>query len=170
MYMKHRLLWIVMAVMLLATACNREERNLVGDYSYKISGEVILTDADGQETHQFIHRNGQMNILKDKSRKSGLLITMNEMNGGCYTILADIQGDTIVLPPYEFSTNILSVDDFPSIGSDNAPSLVYHVRAAGSGRPNGQMLIIHEHWSGIQSGDPSITLKAPEITILAEKN
>lgn len=160
----------ILSIMILLTACNRGERNLIGDYSYKLSGDVILTDADGQETHHFIHRNGQMNVLKDKSRKSGLLITMNEMNGGCYTIMADIQGDTIVLSPYEFSTNIIVADDFPSIGSDNNTSLVYRVRASGSGRCNDQILILCEQWSGTQSGDASVTLRGPEMTILAEKN
>lgn len=154
----------------LLTTCNREVRNLTGDYSYKLSGDVILTDADGKETHHFIHRNGQMNILKDKSRKSGLIITMNEMNGGCYTILAELQGDTIVLQPHQFTTTLLSTEDLPSIGQEETPTMVYQISAAGSGRPNNPMLIMREHWIGAQSGNASVTLHAPEITILAEKN
>ena len=91
----------VLLTAFLLTTCNRDVNNLTGDYSYKLSGEVIITDDDGDETHHFIHRNGQMNVLKDKSRKSGLVITMNEMNGGCYTLLAELQGDTIVLQPHQ---------------------------------------------------------------------
>lgn len=160
----------VLLTAFLLTTCNRDVNNLTGDYSYKLSGTVILTDADGEETHHFIHRNGQMNVLKDKSRKSGLVITMNEMNGGCYTLLAEIQGDTIVLQPHQFSTTLLSTEGIPSIGQEGSHTMVYQISASGSGRPNDQMLILREHWTGGQSGDPSVRLLAPEITILAEKN
>ena len=160
----------VLLTAFLLTTCNRDVNNLTGDYSYKLSGEVIITDDDGDETHHFIHRNGQMNVLKDKSRKSGLVITMNEMNGGCYTLLAELQGDTIVLQPHQFTTTLLSTEDLPSIGQDSAHSMIYQISAAGSGRPNDPMLILREHWTGSQSGNASVRLRAPEITILAEKN
>lgn len=160
----------VLLIAFLFTTCNREVNNLLGDYSYKLSGDVVLTDADGEVTHHFIHRNGQMNVLKDKSRESGLIITMNEMNGGCYTLFAEIQGDTIVLEPHQFTTNLLSTESLPSIGQDGTLTMVYQISAAGSGRPNDQMLILREHWTGTQSGDASVSLHAPEITILAEKN
>jgi hypothetical protein len=160
----------VLLTAFLLTTCNRDVNNLTGDYSYKLSGEVIITDDDGDETHHFIHRNGQMNVLKDKSRKSGLVITMNEMNGGCYTLLAELQGDTIVLQPHQFTTTLLSTEGIPSIGQEGSHTMVYQISAAGNGRPNDQMLILREHWTGNQSSDASVRLHAPEITILAEKN
>jgi hypothetical protein len=95
---------------------------------------------------------------------------MNEMNGGCYTLLAEIQGDTIVLQPHQFTTTLLSTEALPSIFQDSIPTTVYQISAAGSGRPNDQMLIMREHWTGNQSGNPSVQLHASEITILAEKN
>ena len=64
----------VMAV--LCTACDRDRQALTGDYSYKLSGEVALTDEDGAVTYRLIHRNGQMNILRDKSDKDRYIITM----------------------------------------------------------------------------------------------
>ena len=167
---KQKLFWVVAVALLLFTACNREERNLLGDYSYKLSGEVLFVDADGPSTHLLIHRNGQMNVLKDKSRPHGLLITMNEMNGGCYTFQADFQGDSIVISPHQFPFHVLSSDGLPSIFSDSVSSFIYHVDAAGSGRSNDKMLIIKEHWNGAQSGDASVTFHANEMTILAEKN
>lgn len=168
--MKQKLLWVAVIALLLCTACNREERNVKGDYSYKLSGEVLFADANGHGSRIFIHRNGQMNVLKDKSRPHGLLITINEMNGGCYTFPARMQGDSLVIESHPFLFHILSTDGLPSLFSDSASSFNYNVDAAGSGRSNGNVLIIKEHWQGFQSGNASITLRANEMTILAEKN
>ncbi len=167
---KQYLLWVTVVALLLCAGCNREERNVKGDYSYKLSGEVVFADNHGHGSRIFIHRNGQMNVLKDKSRPHGLLITMNEMNGGCYTFPARFQGDSILIESHQFPFHILSTDGLPSIFSDSASSFIYEMTAAGSGRSNDKILIIKEHWNGAQSGNASITLRAREMTILAEKN
>lgn len=171
MYKKQ--LFVILSVMLLVfSACQREARQLVGDYSYKLSGDVVIMDADGSETHHFVHRVGQMNVLRDKSSKTGFVVTMNEMNGGCYTFQAELSGDTLVLPPYTFTTTILSSDgiDISIIDQDENPTMVYTVKASGSGRMNGNMLILRESWNGQQTGNPTVTFRAPEMMILAEKN
>lgn len=168
--MKQKLLWVVTVALLLCVGCNREERKVMGDYSYKLSGEVLFADNNGHGSRIFIRRNGQMNVLKDKSRPHGLMITMNEMNGGCYTFPALMQGDSIMIEPHNFPFHILSTDGLPSLFSDSASSFIYHIEAAGSGRSNDNVLIIKEHWMGTQSGNASITLRTNEMTILAEKN
>ena len=88
--------------MLFTDGCDRERGALTGDYSYKLSGEVVLTNADGEVTYRLIHRNGQMNILKDKSQKSRYIITMNEMSGGCYTMTAELRGDSLLIDQHTF--------------------------------------------------------------------
>lgn len=170
--MKQKLLWIALAVGMLCTACNREARQLLGDYSYKLSGEVVVVDDAGKETHHFVHRNGQMNVLRDKSSKSRFVVTMNEMNGGCCTFSAELNGDSLVLQPYAFTMTIISTEgiDFPNLNQEESPNIVYSVTASGSGWVNGNTLIVKEVWTGQQSGNPSVTLRASEMMILAEKN
>ncbi len=165
---------IVMAV--LCTACDRDRQALTGDYSYKLSGEVALTDADGAVTYRLIHRNGQMNILRDKSDKDRYIITMNEMTGGCYTMNAALHGDSLLIDSHSFNTNILSTSSIPDLNidldlnQDEEATIVYRISAAGSGTVNGNILILREVWDGTQSGNSSVTISGPEMTIIAEKN
>ena len=165
---------IIMAV--LCTACDQDKQALTGDYSYKLSGEVVLTNADGEVTYRLIHRNGQMNILKDKSQKSRYIITMNEMSGGCYTMTAELRGDSLLIDQHTFQTNILSTNSIPDLDidfdldQDEEATIVYRVSAAGGGSVNGNILILNEVWTGKQSGNSSATLNGPEMTIIAEKN
>ena len=44
--MKQKLLWMAMAAVMLFTACNPEMKNLLGDYRYEVSGEVIFAESD----------------------------------------------------------------------------------------------------------------------------
>ena len=165
---------IVMAV--LCTACDRDRQALTGDYSYKLSGEVELTDEDGAVTYRLIHRNGQMNILRDKSDKDRYIITMNEMTGGCYTMNAALHGDSLLIDSHSFNTNILSTSSIPDLNidldlnQDEEATIVYRISAAGSGTVNGNILILREVWDGTQSGNSSVTISGPEMTIIAEKN
>lgn len=168
--MKRNILFLALSVLLLCTSCNKEVRRLTGDYSYKLSGEVILTEADGQTTHRLVHRNGQMNIRKDKSQKAKYIVTMNEMGGGAYTLTAELRGDSLLFEPYTFSSNILSTSDLPSIGQDENPSLVYQITSTGAGVLNEDILIIREVWTGHQSGNDAVTVNGPEMTLIAEKN
>ena len=161
-------------MMVLCTACWRESNTITGDYSYKLSGEVALTDEEGAVTYRLIHRNGQMNILKEKSDKSKFIITMNEMSGGCYTMTAELRGDSLLIDPHSFNTNILSTNSIPDINIDldqeDDATIVYRISAAGGGIVNGEMLILNEVWTGSQSGNSTATLNGPEMTIIAEKN
>ena len=171
MYKKQ--LFVILSVMLLIfSACQRETRQLLGDYSYKLSGDVVIMSSDGTESHYFLHRVGQMNVLRDKSSKTGFVVTMNEMNGGCYTFMAEMSGDTLLLPLYTFTTTVLTSDgiDISLIDQEDNPTTVYTVRASGSGRLNGNTLILRESWNGQQIGNPVISLRAPDMMILAEKN
>lgn len=173
---KHLIIGIIGVLSLTLFACQRESMRITGDYSYKLSGEVAIMDEDGEVTYHLIHRNGQMNILKDKSQKGKYIITMNEMNGGGYTLSAGIDGDNLILETHSFSTNILSSSGLPDLnldvdlGGDDVPSAIYRVTASGNGVRNGNMLILKERWNGYQSGNPSVRLNGMEMNIIAEKN
>ena len=63
---KQSAVWgLLILATLFLTACNGDKFSFTGDYSYKLSGEVKLTDTDCETTFRLIHRNGQMNILRD---------------------------------------------------------------------------------------------------------
>lgn len=174
--MKAKLLVIsfIVVITMVVGGCDRESGKLTGDYSYKLSGEVVLTNAEGEATYRLIHRNGQMNILRDKSGKDRYIITMNEMTGGCYTMNAELRGDSLVIAPHSFNTNILSTSSIPDIDieldQDDDASISYRITATGGGVVNGNVLIVKEVWDGRQSGNHSVTINGPEMTIIAEKN
>ena len=174
--MKNKLLVIsfIVVVAMFVGGCDRESGKLTGDYSFKLSGEVVLTNAEGEATYRLIHRNGQMNILRDKSGKGRYTITMNEMTGGCYTMNAELRGDSLVIGPHSFNTNILSTNTIPDFDvdfeQDDDATIVYRVSASGGGIVNGNMLIIREIWDGYQSGNGAVSISGPEMTIIAEKN
>ena len=171
---KHLIFGIIGILLLTLFSCQRGLKQFTGDYSYKLSGEVQLTDADGTVSYRLIHRNGQMNILRDKSRKSAYIVTMNEMNGSCYTMNAELNGDHLQINQHEFATNILSTNGLPDLdidlGQDEDPSIVYRVTASGEGNRNGDILIITEVWNGHQSGETHSRLYGSEMTIIAERN
>lgn len=168
--MKNRILIVFSTALLLCSACQREVKPFLGDYSYKLSGEIAITDTDGTISYHFIHRNGQMNILQEKSQSNRLTITLNEMNGGCYTLSATVKGDSLLLDPHEFNMNILTQEGSSIFDSDNTSSLVYRITASGCGIRNDKMLMLDEAWSGHQSGNESIAISGPEMKIIAEKN
>lgn len=166
--MKKQFVFLVLSLCLL-TSCHRQQKDFLGDYSYKISGEVTITDEDGVVTYRLVNKSGQMNILPDKTASSSdrVIVTMNEMAGGCYSIPARVSEDAIVFEPYEFCTNIISTENVPDALES---SLSYLISSQGSGFLNGKILLVEETWSGHQSGKPQVILSANKMTILAEKN
>ncbi len=168
--MKRQIILLI-AIALVFSSCNREVNQFLGDYSFKISGEVAITNAEGEVTHRLMSKSGQMNILKEADGEDAhrVLITMNEMGGSGYTIHGTISDNRITFEPYTFSTNLITEENVSLFG-DNTSSLVCQISASGSGILNGNMLVIDEQWSGHQSGNADITIQAPKITIIAEKN
>jgi len=162
---------IFISVMLvLFVSCQRELKPYLGDYSYKLSGEVTITDTAGNVSYHLIHRNGQMSILEDKTASSSVLITMNEMNGACYTISATVKGDSLILAPHEFNSNLLTQEGTSIFNSENSASLVYRITASGCGILNESTLMLDEAWNGYQSANEGVLLSAPQMKIIAKKN
>ncbi len=99
---------------------------------------------------------------------------MNEMTGGCYTMNAELRGDSLVIVPHSFNTNILSTNTIPDFDvdfeQDDDATVVYRISASGGGIVNGNILIIREIWDGHQSGNGAVSISGPEMTIIAEKN
>lgn len=167
--MKRKLLILTVIISsTLLSACHREVRQLTGDYSYKISGEAAVTDADGEVSYLMVSKRGQMNILRDRNDKDKVLVTMNETAGGVYSFTATVKGDSLILDPYQFTTNILSEASINPFQDDNA-TLVFQIDASGSGFSNDDIIILNEQWNGRQSSG-NVTLAAPKMTMIAERN
>lgn len=167
--MKRLLIIITLAaVALFFSACNREVNQLTGDYSYKISGEVAVTDADSNISYLMVNKRGQMNILRDHNDKTRVLVTMSETAGGVYSFTAKVQGDSLLLDPYSFATNILSKATALPVIDSNA-TMVFQIDAMGSGFCNDDVIILNEQWSGHQSSG-SNTLSGPKMMMIAERN
>lgn len=150
------------------TACHREVHQVTGNYSYKISGEAAVTESDGDTSFIMVSKRGQMNILRDRNDKEKVLVTMNETGGGVYSFTAAVKGDSLILDPYQFTTNILSEASINPFQDDNA-TLVFQIDASGSGFSNDDIIILNEQWSGRQSSG-NATLFAPKMTMIAERN
>ena len=168
--MKKNILLSILALLLTVTSCHRESKPFLGDYSYKLSGEISTVNDEGTVSYRLIHKNGQMNILEDKTQSNKLIVTMNEMNGGCYTITATVRDDSLLFDPYEFSTNILMTENTSLFDQETASSIVYSIKSTGKGVLNGDMLLLEETWNGHQSGNEACILTGPEMKIIAERN
>lgn len=164
-------LTITLFAVMLLFGCSHPETRFAGSYSYKLSGETEIIDENGEKNVVLVSKNGQMNILRDKNNRSRLLVTMNEMNGSCYTISAFVRNDSIIFEPYTFSTNILTAGGLKHFDQDeNTASIVYSINSEGIGTLTDDFLIVEESWSGCQSGNNNVTLSSNKIQILAERN
>jgi len=149
------------------TSCQRSINSLTGDYSYKLSGEVAVTNEDGETSYLMVNKRGQMNILRNKSASDQVTITMNESAGGAYSFTATVKGDSLLMDPYQFSTNILTGDNVSPF--QDGTSLVFRIDATGKGVRNDNIILVEECWTGQQSSGNS-RLVGSKMLLLAEKN
>lgn len=167
---KQIILVVLVVIINLCTSCNREVNRFLGDYSYKLSGEVAVENQNGEVSYRLVSKSGQMNVLKDhaSSASNRVLVTMNEVGGSCYTFFGTVSDNMIKIDPYSFSTNIITSDN--TILGENNNSRVFQINASGSGYLNGDILIVDEQWDGSQSGNANIRIRGEKMTILAERN
>lgn len=171
--MKIKMFMMGLAMALLLASCNKEVKPFIGDYSYKISGEVCmispktLGESGYDTTYQVVNKRGQMVVMKDE-RQGGnhLIVTLNEMNGGASTLSAVAKGDSIILDPYQFSSTF----DLTSMISSNVQTAVYQIDATGRGVANGDMLLMQQSWNGHKTSDANATISGEKMTFIAERN
>lgn len=152
-------------VLLLFNSCNRVS-HYTGDYSYKLSGEIQITDNLGVVHSSYVTQRGQMNILRDRDGDAGdVIVTINVMDGGTYSFEATIDKGNIDFDAHSFLSEFSALDqDIPLAKS------LYRVNASGEGTLNDNIMIIEEQWRGTCVDDDSKILRANNISIIAEKN
>ena len=156
------------AILFCNVSCQRGVRSILGDYSYKISGEVAVTDENGDVTHLMVNKRGQMNILRDHLSDGRVTITLNESTGGAYYFSALVKGDSLLVDPHSFSTNIITGENINPLQENS--SLVFSIIASGKGIHNGDIIMIEEQWTGTQSSNDAQQLEGRKMLLLAEKN
>lgn len=156
------------AILFCNVSCQRGVRSILGDYSYKISGEVAVTDENGDVTHLMVNKRGQMNILRDYISDGHVTITLNESTGGAYYFSALVKGDSLLVDPHSFSTNIITGENINPLQENS--SLVFSIVASGKGIHNGDIIMIEEQWTGTQSSNDAQQLEGRKMLLLAEKN
>lgn len=156
------------AILFCNVSCQRGVRSILGDYSYKISGEVTITSDNGEVTHLMVNKRGQMNILRDYISDGRVTITLNESTGGAYYFSALVKGDSLLVDPHSFSTNIITGENINPLQENS--SLVFSIVASGKGTHNGDIIMIEEQWTGTQSSNDAQQLEGRKMLLLAEKN
>ena len=166
--MKRILLGLILVVSILLTSCNRNVRTFTGDYSYKLSGDIVFMDSEGIESHSIQTQRGQVNILNDKQGdKNDVVITVNQLNGTVYSFSATIKGDSIILKTHDC---VMEFSDVSTISELTQVKKPYYVHISGRGILHDNMLILDEQWTGERTNDSSYTLHANKISVIAEQN
>lgn len=166
--MKKCLILISLLLPFLLISCNRNVRTFTGDYSYKLSGDVVFTNSDGEVVHSMQTQLGQLNILKNETGgKGSVVVTVNQMSGPVYAFTATVKGDSLILDDHECVMEFNSVSSNSSLTQVKRP---YEVHVSGRGILQGDMLILDENWTGVSVENPSNMLIANSITVLAEQN
>lgn len=175
--MKVRLVCVGLMLVALFSSCNREVKPFVGDYSYKISGNVcritpkVTNGNEYDTTYQMVTQRGQMKVMRDMQRgENHLLVTLNEMNGGVCTLSATVRGDSLFFDPYTFVLSLPVASDLPTELPSNLQNLVYEVQATGAGFVNRNMILMKHQWSGVKVSNNKATLKGNDMTFVAERN
>lgn len=166
--MKRNILCLLLMVAMVCVSCNKEVKKASGDYSFKMSGKVDFTDAEGNTAFIFYSERGQMNILADKKGNKGdIIVTFNTMNGSNYSCTGKIKGDSIFFDTHEYFTRFSTADT--ALNSLQIGKL-YRITASGKGIINDNMIIAEESWTGVREDGEGTFMKAKKISVLAEKN
>lgn len=166
--MKKYLFLLCLSVSILLISCNRDVRTFTGDYSYKLSGNVMFTDVDGNVDHSIHSQRGQLNVLRDRNgEKDHVVITVNQMDGTVYSFSATVKGDSLILDDHDCVMGFSNVSSNTSLTQVLRP---YNVHISGRGILHDNILVLEECWQGTGVEDNGNTLISTKITVLAEQN
>lgn len=97
---------IMIALLPALSACRNDADLFKGDYSYKTSGTVYITDGSTQQTYQLSNEIGQLRIVGLSSADS-VLIIKSALSGSVETMRAKVTNDSIFIAPYQKSLSIV---------------------------------------------------------------
>lgn len=166
--MKYRF-FIVSFVLLLFVSCQEPIQQLVGSYSYKSSGKVMVDSTEINLSDEI----GAMDLIRRSD--STLLITFNQLGGAVYMTDANVEENEIVLKPYERTLTITYpyVDSLnilaDTITLDRQIRETFDVVVNGYGERLNETIIFSLTIVG-ESQTSDARLKGEDILMIAKKN
>ncbi|MBO7160738.1 MAG: hypothetical protein J6V62_04805 [Paludibacteraceae bacterium] len=148
----------------LFTACTEPVQPFLGDYSYKVTGDVVINDSIITPLTDKI---GSLNVIHIDD--STVLLTLNELEGGVYTTRGYVSDSHIVIDPFKCNITIQSeeIEDFSL-----RPTTIlttYATEVSGQATRYEHTLLFDLRYQGTSISDSS-TLVGDHITMVAKKN
>ncbi len=129
-------------------ACDNSVKDVLGDYSYKISG---LATIDDTIPVTLVDEQGAMHIVRQKDQS--VLLTMNILMGSVYTAEATVKGDSIFIEqctrrlPLAYSYSYKPSAD-GSIEVERTATDIFQVQVSGAGRVYDGTIHFTLHYQG----------------------
>lgn len=126
-------------------SCQDAVQQVAGNYSYKISGSVIIDE----DTIVLANETGALEVLRVTADSA--VVTFNALLGPAYATQAVLEGKKMTLLPYKRSINVLAED--------------YMVSAKAEGTIYDETLLFN-----LQYENEERALKADSLVLLCKKN
>lgn len=149
------------------SSCQSPIPSLVGEYSYKISGQVSIGSAANQKLNDEI---GVLTIIHDSD--STYILTFNALNDAVYYTTATCNGKEIVLENFQRTLSVTYSGENNSIFDNNSSTLFtnhFNVTISGSGSIYDQTIIFTLQHTGKEL-DSQQSIRGKDITMIAKKN
>ncbi len=128
----------VCAMALVSCSESNSIRMLIGDYSYKTSGTIVVGDSVSV-TLPLSNEIGQLSIvsLHHKATNDSVLLTFNPLGGQVYTTTGVVCGSKIEIQPFQRYIQVDLADFLVDISGDATQQdnvVVFHWRYVGNGK------------------------------------
>lgn len=149
---------------ILLTACTEPVQPFLGDYSYKITGDVLVNDSI---ITPLIDKIGALNVIHIDD--STVLLTFNELEGGVYTTRGHVSESYIVIDPFKCNITIQSEETEDFAQRPTTILTTYATEVSGQATRYDHTLLFDLRYQGTSISDSS-TLVGDHITMVAKKN
>jgi hypothetical protein len=153
--------------MVCLSACESTWQTIVGEYSFKVSGQVTK---DATQVYSLPNEIGAMEVIH--LQNSTYLLTFNTINGEAYTTKAIFSNNQLELYPFSRTVTIT----YQSQNSDIWGEIIefteteeYQTDVYGYGNVYGETIEFKMQYSGTELGGNK-QIKGNNITMLAKKN
>ncbi len=170
--MKNKVLFIAICVVVALTSCQKKGLNLFqGDYSYKTSGSVTITEVPTENDSVSMsfgvdlnNEIGHLEIVTLDKKNDSVLVVMNAMGGKVNVACARVENDKIHFADFPKKLQIISLN--PSLELECDVS----VRAEGS-MYNGNTLLVRMVYEGTcRIVNKEFAIYGADITMAATRN
>lgn len=148
--MKYKLLGLVLFCGLMVTSCKNELQQVAGEYSYKISGSVVVDTVEERLTNE----SGALHLINTDDEE--LLLTFNMLGGDVYTTNADLENKQ------------LKIAEFERIIVHNTKN--FKTTISGEGEVYDDNIVVGLRYKGISLDADSVELESEDVKLVATRN